>query len=161
MSEVNAATEPELLVVEPVTTAAIRDVVAMSAIRDFFDNSFSTIAGVLAAQSVAPTGAAFGLYHQPPGDILDIEVGFPTDRAVQPEGPVFVGTLPGGRVARTIHVGGFDGLGSSWERLRDWIQRQGLTPGPVMWEVYLVEPAPDMDPSALRTELNWTLADQS
>jgi hypothetical protein len=25
----------------------------------------------------------------------------------------------------------------------------------VMWEVYLTEPSPEMDPADLRTELNW------
>lgn len=28
---------------------------------------------------------------------------------------------------------------------------------PALWEVYLTEPSPDMDPADLRTELNWLL----
>jgi hypothetical protein len=31
---------------------------------------------------------------------------------------------------------------------------QGLRPGSVMWELYVTEPTPDIDPADLRTELN-------
>ena len=43
------------------------------------------------------------------------------------------------------------------ERLAAWMGEQGLTPGPVLWEVYVTEPSPDMDPADLRSELNWLL----
>lgn len=58
-----------------------------------------------------------------------------------------------------VHFGAFDELGASWERLRSWIGEHGLTPGPVMWEFYLTEPSPEMDPRDLRTELNWPVTD--
>ncbi len=29
-----------------------------------------------------------------------------------------------------------------------------------MWEVYLTEPSPGMDPDALRTELDWPVSDR-
>jgi effector-binding domain-containing protein len=57
-----------------------------------------------------------------------------------------------------VHVGAFDGLGESWGRLGEWIGAQGLIPGADMWEVYVTEPSPDMDPADLRTELCWTIA---
>ena len=56
-----------------------------------------------------------------------------------------------------VHEGSFDELGSSWGRLGQWIAAAGLTPGEDMWEVYVTEPSPDMDPADLRTELNWTI----
>jgi len=70
---------------------------------------------------------------------------------------VHPGSLPAGRVARLVHVGGYDGLGESWGRLGAWIAEQNLAPGTVIWEVYVTEPNPDMDPADLRTELYWTL----
>lgn len=88
-------------------------------------------------------------------DEPELEVGFVTEEPVETDGEVRSSTLPAGQVARTMHRGSFDGLGESWGRLRTWTNDQGMTPGPVMWESYLTEPSPDMDPADLRTELTW------
>ncbi|GEL16199.1 GyrI-like domain-containing protein [Pseudonocardia asaccharolytica] len=153
------ASEPELVSVHPATTAVIRGVVAMADLRNFFDRSFRMLAETISTQGVDIVSPAFGLYRGHPGDTVDLEVGFVTDPAIRPEDEVIAGSLPGGHVARAVHVGGFDGLGSSWERLRTWIQERGLAPGTARWEFYVTEPSPEMDPCDLRTELNWPVAD--
>lgn len=148
---------PEVVEVEATTTAAVAEVVPMTDLAPFFDRAFSTLPAVLAEQGITPTGAAYALYNSPPTDTADLVVGFPTDRPVEPSGDVRPSRLPAGRVARLVHHGSFDGLGSSWERLRTWIDESGHSAGGVLWEVYLTEPSPDMDPAELRTELNWLL----
>ncbi|KOV69861.1 AraC family transcriptional regulator [Streptomyces sp. AS58] len=153
------ASEPELVNLDPVATAVVRGVVSMASLRDFFDASFSALARTIGAQRITVLSPAFGLYHGSPGETLDLEVGFVTDRAVQPEDGVVVGSLPGGRIARLTHFGSFDGLGSSWERLHSWMRAQGLPAGEDRWETYITQPSPDMDPRDLRTELNWPVAD--
>lgn len=144
---------------DPVTTAVVRGVVPMADLRDFFDASFGALARTIEAQRITTLSPAFGLYHGSPGETLDLEVGFVTDRAVRPEAGVVSGSLPGGRVARLTHCGSFDGLGSSWERLRSWVRERGLSAGEDRWETYVTQPSPDMDPRDLRTELNWPLTD--
>ncbi|MRH93553.1 AraC family transcriptional regulator [Nocardia sp. SYP-A9097] len=150
---------PELVTIDPEVTAAVHAVIPLSGLRDFFDASFGALAGAIAAQQLDIKSPAFGLYRGASGDPLDVEVGFATGRPVDPTGAVFAGSLPGGRVARLTHVGGFDGLGSSWNDLHAWIESQGLTPADHRWEVYITQPSPDMDPNDLRTELNWPVAD--
>jgi effector-binding domain-containing protein len=147
--------EPEIVDLPAATTAVIGAVVPVEQLPALFDGSFPRLAEVTATQGVAIAGAAFALYHREPGETVDLEIGFVTDRPVQPDGDVRPGELPGGRVARLVHQGAYDELGSSWERLRSWIQERGLAPTGGFWEVYLTEPSPDMDPSDLRTELNW------
>ena len=149
--------EPELVDLDEATTAVIADVVAASDLPAFFDRSFTTLPAVLAAQGVTPVGPAFALHRRPMADTADLEVGFPTDRPVTAEGDVRPGSLPAGRAARLVHHGAFDGLPGAWERLAAWIADQGLSPGQRMWEVYVTEPSPDMDPADLRTELVWPL----
>ncbi|MEV5974868.1 GyrI-like domain-containing protein [Streptomyces sp. NPDC051921] len=107
------------------------------------------------AQRIGVLSPAFGLYHGASGETLDLEVGFVTDRAVRPEAGVVAGSLPGGRIARLTHVGSFDGLGASWERLGAWMRERGMTAGEDRWETYVTRPSPDTDPRDLRTELNW------
>ncbi len=150
--------DPVVVTVDPATTAVVRGTVSLDEIRDFFDQSFSVLGEVLTNQQVSITGAAFSRYQ---GEVeeepIDLEVGFPTDRAIDADGSAEAGELPGGRVARLVHAGSFDGLGDSWQRLADWIGAADLVPGDDRWEVYLTEPSPEMDPNELRTELNWTI----
>lgn len=153
------APQPELVSLDPATTAVIRGSVPVTGLRDFFDDSFRTLAQVLAAQQVSVLSPAFALFHGTPGDTLDLEAGFVTDRSVQPGHGVVAGSLPGGRAVRLAHFGSFDGLGSSWERLGSWIKAQGLSAGPQRWEFYVTRPSPEMNPSDLRTDLTWPLAD--
>jgi effector-binding domain-containing protein len=153
---------PSIVQLDPRTTVSIRERVQMSEITGFFDGSFATLAAVLAATEATPTGAPFALYRGMPSDEVDVEVGFPLDRPVEDavvaaHPGTQASTLPGGEVATTVHRGGFDGLGGAWQSLAEWIAAQGRTMGPMMWEVYLTEPSPDMNPAELRTELNWPL----
>jgi len=149
--------EVELVAVEAVTTAVVKGTVAAKDLTDFFDSSFGVLGAVLDHQPVAAAGPAFARYQGPVGETAVLEVGFPTDRAIEPEGSAEAGTLPAGRVARMVHAGSFDGLSGAWQRLESWIGEQGLTSSGVLWEVYVTEPSPDMDPADLRTELNWLL----
>lgn len=151
-------TKPELVErTTTTTTAVIHGVVPMTEIADFFDRSFSELSTVLAEQGIVATGAAFARYAGPPGENADLEVGFPIDDSVSTKGVVHSSELPAGEVARLVHAGGYDKLGESRGCRRTWIVEQGLTPGHDLWEVYVTEPNPDMDPADLRTELFWTV----
>lgn len=149
---------PELVSVAPVTTAVVKGTISSDEVTDFFDRSFGVLGEALAAQGLTPTGPAFALYRGVPDETMDLEVGFPTGRAIEADGAAEAGELPGGRVARLVHAGSFDGLTDAWQLLGRWIGEQGLTPGEPFWEVYLTEPSPDMDPADLHTELNWPVS---
>lgn len=154
----SAAGEPTLVTVEPATTAVVRGIVSPEELRDFFDRSFRVLGEALTNQQVEITGAAFSRYTgEFDEEPIDLEVGFTTNRPIDADGSAEAGELPGGRVARLVHCGSFDGLGESWQRLADWIGAADLVPGEDRWEVYLTEPSPEMDPSLLRAELNWTI----
>ena len=149
------APEPELVDVDGATTAVVRGIVPLTELAGFFDHAFQALGAAMAEQGVEILGPAFALYRGQPTDHADLEAGFVTSATVEPIGDVDVGALPGGRVARVVHEGSFDDLGASWANLASWIAAEGLTPGPTLWEVYVTEPSPDMDPADLRTELNW------
>jgi effector-binding domain-containing protein len=147
--------QPELVSVEGVTTAVVRGQVRVDRLPDFFDASFTDLARTTAEQGIAILGPAYALYRGPFEDTVDLEVGFPVDRPVRAAGEVAPGRLPGGRVARVTHSGGYDGLGDAWAGLAAWLSAQGLAPSAERWEVYVTQPSPEMDPADLRTELVW------
>ncbi len=137
----------------------MRRVVPIAELASFFDQSFTTLASVTSSQGVEITGPAFALYHDRPGETADLEVGFPTAQRVTSANGVEVGSLPPGRVARLVHHGSYDELGSSWTQLEGWLRDRGLEPATSFWEVYVTEPSPEMDPADLRTELIWPVTD--
>lgn len=154
----SGAPEPGVVDLPAATTAVIGGTIPMSELAAFFDRAFSTLAAVVGEQQIAIVGPAFAYYLAPPTDTAELEVGFPTDRPVEPSGDVRPSSLPEGRVARVVHHGGYDGLGAAWAGLGAWAGEHGHAPGAGFWEVYVTEPSPDMDPADLRTELYLPLA---
>jgi len=72
---------------------------------------------------------------------------------VRPSRRVVPSSLPAAKVARTIHHGGYEGLGAAWGELTAWMKAEGHEAGPNLWERYLAGPESG-DPSGWRTELN-------
>lgn len=158
MTQPSGDDAPRVVDVTEQPTAVVRGSgVAMTDLRSFFDRAFGVLGPSVAVQPDLVVGPAFALYGRPPGETVDLEVGFPVSRPVEPSADVAPGTLPGGRAARLVHVGGYDALGASWERLVTWADEQGLARAPALWESYLTLPTPDGEPDALRTELSWLL----
>ncbi|MET1034537.1 MAG: GyrI-like domain-containing protein [Arthrobacter sp.] len=79
--------------------------------------------------------------------------------AAADSGGVTAVTLPGGRAARILHTGSYDGLADTHRRLLRWLGDQGAAPGPVMWESYLTEPLPGGDQDGTKTLVTWPLAE--
>lgn len=151
--------EPTIVTLTPVRAAVVEGTgVPMTAIRDFFDSSFQLLGAAVAQQGVAPATAAFARYAGQPTDTVDLAVGFGV-------GPDFVATeevsvmeIPGGRAGQLVHVGGYDTLGASWDRLVGWLQGQGEPLADWFLEEYLTEPVPGADPADMRTRLSYPLA---
>jgi effector-binding domain-containing protein len=152
--------EPELFDAPSFRTAVVRGTVPTEKLRDFFDSSFRALGAALSRQGVDAVGPAFGVFRGPLGDSTDLEVGFPVDAEIRPDGDVVPGSLPGGPVARLTHVGGYDALPASWDRLEAWMRARGLSPAEAHWESYVTQPSPEMEPADLRTLLVWPVTGQ-
>lgn len=153
------APPPTVIETEPVGSVVVRGRIPVDELRDFFDTSFGRIGQACAQQGIVPTGAAFARYHGEPAEVVDLEVGLPTDSPVRAEGGVEPGSLPAGQVVTTTHHGGYDGLPAAWQRLVDWFASEGRKPTEELWEVYVTEPGPEVDPATLRTDLFWRIED--
>ena len=140
--------------------AMIRLTVSKERVREVMGPGLAELHAALVAQGVTPIGPWFTHHLHMPADTFDFEICLPVDVEITPAGRVVPGTLVARRVARTVHHGGYDGLGGGWGELMAWIEAQGLVAAPDFWEVYAVGPESSSDPAAWRTELVRPLVDR-
>ena len=122
-------------------------------IREVMGPGISEVLAAVAAQGLPATGAWFTHHFHRPAETFDFEVGVPVAGKIAPVGRVRPGRLPAARVARTVHVGGYEELGSAWGDFEAWIAANGHQPAVEMWEHYTLGPESGEAPQAWRTEL--------
>lgn len=82
----------------------------------------------------------------------EIEVAFPVPPGSVPGPGMNLYTLPGGRMARTIHRGPYEACEPVYLKLFAWIEEQGLKiTGPIR-ELYLNDPR-EVRPEDIMTEI--------
>ena len=145
---------PRLVRSDTHTTAVIRIEVPRSEIQQVMEPAISEVLAALHAQGVQPTGPLFSYHHRMDPGLFDFEVGFPVAVSVRPVGRVVSSRIPASTVARTVYHGPYEGLGSGWGGLTEWMKAEGHEAGPNLWERYLAGPETGPDASKWRTELN-------
>jgi effector-binding domain-containing protein len=130
-------------------TAVVHGRLTMDRIADFLGGAFGEVMGVAAAQGLHPTGAPFGRYRLVGEDQIEIEAGFPLSGVVTATGRVEPATLPGGRVATTLHVGDYADVGAAYDAAQRFLTDEGYEVSGDPWECYLDEP----DVAQPRTEV--------
>lgn len=131
----------------------------MSEMASVFDSTFQAMGTLLGSGSIRPVGPGFALHRRRPTDTATFEVGLPVDAPVAAPHTADNGVvlepsvIPGGQIARVSHLGPYDGLPDAWGAFVESITAAGKEMLLPFWEVYVTEPTPDTDPSALRTDL--------
>lgn len=120
--------------------AVVRAHVSHDGIADFLGPAFGEVIRVLDEQGLHPTGAPFGRYRLTEDGGFDVEAGFPCNDVVKPEGRVEADELPGGRVARTLHVGPYGDVGAAYDAAVSWLTEEGCVTVGAPWECYLDGP---------------------
>jgi effector-binding domain-containing protein len=126
--------------------------------REVMGPGLAELREAVGAQGLRVIGPWFNHHLRRPTDTFDFEICLPVAMPVSAVGRVRPGEIRAATVARTVHHGPFDGLGSAWGELQAWILAQGHAAGADFWECYLVGPETSADPAAWRTELNQPLA---
>ena len=161
--------EPEVTQRAAQPYAGISAWVPMAAVGSLADR-IPEIFGRLSARGIAPAGPPFFRYH-----VIDmsrellVEAGVPVVSAVDDDGDIRGGILPGGRFAVMTHTGAPDTLIAATAALLEWAEAHGLawdvTPADEgeKWgcrmESYLTDPAEQPDMTKWQTQLAFRLTD--
>ena len=111
---------------------------------------YGRIMAYVGEMGAAPTGAPFVAYYNMDMADLDIEVGFPVDRALPSRGDLAAGVLDAGDYGTCMHIGPYDQVGPAYSALTEFVQQQGRTPTGVAYEFYFNSPQ-DTPPEQLQT----------
>lgn len=119
-----------------------------------FGPAVNELLAALAAQGIAPQGAAFAHHLAMTPERFDFELGFFVSTPVVAAGRVRPGVLRAARVARTVCHGAYEGLPDAWGEFMRWIETHGHAPAADLWEWYIVGPHLSPNPADWRTELS-------
>jgi len=113
------------------------------------------ILGVMTEVGGDMAGPPFCRYHSMEAGQVDLEAGISMKKKVEGKGRVKATELPAGKAAVTWHVGPYDTISKSQQRLAVWLQSKSLQTAGGHWEVYWTDPGVEPDPAKWHTRIYW------
>ena len=147
-----------IIELKPQPGLAIREKLPFAEIPKKMPEFFEEVYRFAAERKIAIAGPPFAYYLSWDDKEIDMEVGFPVGPGAAAEGRIHMMTLPGGKVVKGTHVGPYDKLVESYNRMTVWMKAQGHEPANYMWETYMTDPAVEKDQARHVTEMFWPVA---
>jgi effector-binding domain-containing protein len=138
-------------------TLAVRYRTPMAKLSESMGQAYGEVAAYMGTSGIPFAGPPFALYYNMDMADLDVEVGFPVAAPAHGEGRVAPGKLPGGKLATATHIGSYESMSETYEKLSAFVGGRGLKPKEFMYEEYLNSPE-DTPPEKLATNIYFPLA---
>jgi effector-binding domain-containing protein len=146
----------EVVELAPRRALTVRRLMPQSGLGAFFSELFPRLRSAIISQGATPSGPPFARYYNADPAAFDTEAGLPFTGSVTAATGTRVTTLPGGRAAKTIHIGSYETLSKEYRRIEEYLQEHGLRGGDGPWESY-VDDAATTPHDKVRTEVFWPL----
>lgn len=137
-------------------TAVVEATVPVTEISTWLPGVYAEVFEHLRRLGIAPAGPPFARYLLLP-EVFEVEAGLPVPESLPDTEPgagrVRRGSLPGGPVAVTTHIGPYERLGEALAAVDSWIEEHDGEPAGAHWEVYFSDPRHEPDPARWRTDV--------
>ncbi len=133
-------------------TAAIKMTRPVAQIGPAMGEAFPKIYHAVVSAGVEPTGMPLARYFDFGEQETTFECAIPVPGPFTATAEVEASSVGGGEAAFVMHVGPYQTIGESWQKLMAWIAEQGRAPAGPTWEVYIDDPQ-EVAPEQLKTEL--------
>ncbi len=141
------------------SAAAVSEVIDVRDAGSWYQGALGELHALLAAQKIAPTGPAGGIYSN---ELFSHERGeatmfLPCNEAVRETGRVITLVVPEAELAVTVHAGDHSDVDLSYGALATYVTDHALAvEGPIR-EYYLIGPHETHDEDKWRTEIGWPI----
>jgi effector-binding domain-containing protein len=146
----------ELVELQPRRALTVRRLMPQSGLGAFFMELYPRLRTTIVTQGATPSGPPFARYYNSDPAAFDTEAGIPFTGTVTAASGMRVTTLPGGRVAKTVHIGSYETLSKEYRRIEAYLEEHGLRGAEGPWESY-VDDAATTPHDKVRTEVFWPL----
>lgn len=146
----------EIVELQPRRALTVRRTLPQSELGAFFMELFPRLRTALVEKGARPSGPPFARYYNSDPAAFDTEAGIPFTGTVTAATGTRVTTLPGGRAAKTVHVGSYETLSQEYRRMEAYLEEHGLRGADGPWESY-VDDAATTPRDKVRTEVYWPL----
>lgn len=128
--------DPHLEVIDEWTRAGIRLQVSMAKLPEVFGPTYAAVSEAVTAAGGEIVGPAYACYFgEPTTDEVDLEIGFGIKASIE-SSKLNVTGVPKMEAAVGVHLGSYDKLADSYEKLMPWLAEQDLALADQMYEFY-------------------------
>jgi effector-binding domain-containing protein len=133
-------------------TVCSRTRTSVSNLPQLMGEVYGQIMTFLAQSGETAVGAPYSAYYNMDMEDLDVEIGIPVGKPLNPQGELKSGEMPAGRYAACLHTGPYNEVESAYRELTAWMESKGHEPTGVAYEIYLNDLA-ETPPEQLLTEV--------
>jgi effector-binding domain-containing protein len=142
----------ELTSMEAKPVLSVRLVTTVEDLPGLINDSYRRIADYLAELGETPADAPFAAYHRLDAQSLDIELGVPVSGNLPGRDDIKAGETFSGNAVVYMHEGPYTDLKPVYQKIFDWIGKNGCTPKGLYYEYYFNSPG-DVAENKLATRI--------
>jgi effector-binding domain-containing protein len=134
---------------------SIRTHAAVQELPGLIGPSYGAIMQYIEELGESFSGEPFVIYYNMDMQNLDIEIGFPVNKALPGKGSIQPSMLPAGPAARALYIGPYSEMAPAYDELKHFIENKGCEPSGIAIEYYLN--GPETPPEKLETRIVFPL----
>lgn len=148
----------EMRDLDEMNTLAIRVTVPVSDLSQAMGRVYGEIAAHMQERGIPFAGAPYARYYNMDMQALDVEIGFPVAKQAPGTDTIKPCLLPAGKALVERHIGPYDKIEETYNRMMAYAEEQKLTMSGESYEFYLNDPA-ETSPEKLETEIYFPISE--